>query len=212
MKLSSSSTNFKSKKISFNGNELINKESTHRKQGKILYEKENLIKKIDKSITDTNEELESLKDEKNKINDNINNIKKQYFKNFMKKYNFDDLNDFEPFTIEKMNSLSQELKVKEVKLLDIERKLKLIEDIQKKIEEIEDELEKLKKLKNSKEQEKKKDEIDFSKSNTYLNEYKKTNESKLNEINDIAVHKVILHRNFWETENKFRLFLSSSDS
>jgi hypothetical protein len=30
----------------------------------------------------------------------------------MKKYNFEDLNDFEPFTIEKMNALSQELKIK----------------------------------------------------------------------------------------------------
>ena len=188
-------------------NELINKESTHRKQGKILHEKENLIKKIDKSITDTNEELESLKDEKNKINDNINNIKKQYFKNFMKKYNFDDLNDFEPFTIEKMNSLSQELKVKEVKLLDIERKLKLIEDIQKKIEEIEDELEKLKKLKNSKEQEKKKDEIDFSKSNTYLNEYKKTNESKLNEIKEIQDNIKKNNENIMKLDERIRKLL-----
>ena len=103
----------------------------------------------------------------------------------MKKYGFDDLSDFEPFTLEKMNSLSQELKVKEVKLLDIERKLKIIEDIKTKIDDIEDEVEKLKKLKEAKEQEKKKGENDYMKSSNYLNEHKQTNENKINEIKGI---------------------------
>ena len=103
----------------------------------------------------------------------------------MKKYDLEDLNDFEPFTIEKMNSLSQELKIKEIKLLDIDRKLKIIEDTQTKIDDIEKEIEKLKKLKNSKEKEKKKIETDFTKSSTYLSEYKKTNEEKINEIKTI---------------------------
>ena len=169
-------------------NELVNKESTYCKQKEILYEKEALIKKIDKNITDTNDELESLNNEKNKINENINSIKNQYFKNFMSKYNFENLNDFESFTLEKMNSLSQELKIKEIKLLDIERKLKFIEDIQIKIKDTEIELEKIKKLKNIKEEEKTKGENDFSKLNNYLNEYKKTNESKLNEIKEIQVN------------------------
>ena len=173
------------KKYELLKNELVNKELTHCKQGEILNEKEALIMKIDKSIAETNYELKTLNEKKNKITENVNSIKRQYFKNFMKKYNFEDLNDFEPFTIEKMNALSQELKIKEVKLLDIERKLKLIEDIQIKIEETESELEKLKKLKNRKEQEKKQSEIDFNESNNYLNEYKKSNESKLNEIKEI---------------------------
>ena len=117
-------------------NELSNKESTHRKQRDILSEKEKIIKNLDKSISETNKELDSLNEEKNNIIDSINNIKKQYFKNFMKKYGFDDLSDFEPFTLEKMNSLSQELKVKEVKLLDIERKLKIIEETKTKIRQL----------------------------------------------------------------------------
>jgi D-alanine-D-alanine ligase len=36
-------------------------------------------------------------------------------------------------------------------------------------------------------------------------------ESKLNEINDIAVHKVILHRNFWETGNNEQCFLNNNN-
>ena len=165
--------------------ELTNKESTHRKQRDILKEKETLIKNIDKNISETNNELDSLNIEKNNLIENINSIKNQYFKNFLKKYDLKDLSDFEPFTIEKMNSLSQELKIKEVKLLDIDRKLKLIEDIQNKIDDIENDIEKLKKSKTSKEKEKKKIETDFSKSSNYLDEYKKTNEEKINEIKTI---------------------------
>ena len=118
-------------------NEIINKESTHLKQREILKEKENLIKNIDKSIADTNNELEALNGEKNNIIENINSVINQYFKNFMQKYDLEDLNDFEQFTIEKMNALSQKLKIKEVKLLDIERKLKIIDDIQIKIDNTE---------------------------------------------------------------------------
>ena len=166
-------------------NELNNKESTHIKQREILKEKEKLIKNIDNSISETNNELKSLNNDKNNIIDDINSIKKQYFKNFMKKYDLDNLDDFKQFTIEKMNSLSQELKIKEVKLLDIDRKLKIIGDIQTKIDNIENEIEKLKNLKNTQEQEKKKGEDDLIKSSNYLNEYKKTNEAKLNEIKTI---------------------------
>ena len=50
----------------------------------------------------------------------------------MQKYNLTNLDDFEQFTIEKMNALSQELKLKEIKILDIERKLKALEETQKK--------------------------------------------------------------------------------
>ena len=65
----------------------------------------------------------------------------------MQKYNLTNLDDFEQFTIEKMNALSQELKLKEIKILDIERKLKALEETQKKIEDLEEETEKLKKKK-----------------------------------------------------------------
>jgi hypothetical protein len=57
----------------------------------------------------------------------------------MQKYNLSNLDDFEQFTIEKMNALSQELKMKEIKILDIERKLKALEETQRKIEDLEEE-------------------------------------------------------------------------
>ena len=188
-------------------NELINKESIHRKQRDILNEKEKLIKNIEKSISEVNNELESLNEEKKNLNDNINNIKKQYFKNFMNKYELKDLNDFEPFTIEKMNSLSQELKIKEVKLLDIERKLKIIEDTQTKIDDIENEIEKLKKLKTTQEQEKKKGEADYIKSSNYLNEYKKTNENKINEIKTIQENIKKNNENIMKFDERIRKLL-----
>ena len=65
----------------------------------------------------------------------------------MNKYNLTNLDDFEQFTIEKMNALSQELKLKEVKILDIERKLKTIDETQKKIDDMEEETESIKKKK-----------------------------------------------------------------
>ena len=188
-------------------NELTNKESTHRKQREILNEKETIIKKIDKSIAETNNELKSLNEEKDKINENINSVKKQYFKSFMKKYGFKDLSDFEPFTLEKMNSLSQELKIKEVKLLDIERKLKIIEDTQKKIDETEGEIEKLKNLKKTQEQEKKKGETDLVKSTNYLNEFKKTNEAKLNEIKTIQDNIKKSNENIMKLDERIRKLL-----
>ena len=188
-------------------NELINKESTHSKQKEILSEKEQLIKNLNKSISETNEELESLNQEKNNIINNINSIKKQYFKNFMKKYNLDDLSDFEPFTIEKMNSLSQELKIKEVKLLDIDRKLKIIEDTQSKIKDIEDEIEKIKKIKSSKEKEKQKGENEYIKSSNYLVEYKKTNENKINEIKSIQDNIKKNNENIMKLDERIRKLL-----
>ena len=166
-------------------NELNNKESTYKKQKDILKEKEKLIKKIEKNISEVNDEIESINSEKSDLNNSINNIKKQYFKSFMQKYNLSNLDDFEQFTIEKMNSLSQELKLKEVKLLDIERKLKLIEETQSKIDEIEEEIDNFKKKKTEKELQKKKLETDFTKSSKYLDEFKATNESKLNEIKQL---------------------------
>lgn len=188
-------------------NELSNKESTHRKQRDILKEKEILIKNLDKNISETNKELDSLKEEKNNIIDSINSIKKQYFKNFMNKYGLDDLSDFEPFTLEKMNSLSQELKIKEVKLLDIERKLKIIEDTKTKIEDIEEEVEKLKKLKDTKEQEKKKGENDYVKSSNYLNEHKQANENKINEIKGIQDNIKKNNENIMKLDERIRKLL-----
>ena len=163
-------------------NELNNKETTFQKQKGILKEKEILIKKIEKDISSLNNDLDSINSEKNDLNESINKIKKQYFESFMQKYNLTSLSDFEQFTIEKMNSLSQELKLKEIKILDIERKLKLFQDSKNKIEEIEEETEKLQKKKSEKESQKKKLESDYNNVNKYLSEFKLTNVNKLNEI------------------------------
>ena len=152
-------------------NELNNKETTFQKQKGILKEKEILIKKIEKDISSLNNDLDSINSEKNDLNESINKIKKQYFESFMQKYNLTSLSDFEQFTIEKMNSLSQELKLKEIKILDIERKLKLFQDSKNKIEEIEEETEKLQKKKSEKESQKKKLESDYNNVNK-LNEIK----------------------------------------
>ena len=188
-------------------NELNNKESTYKKQKDILKEKEKLLKNLEKSIAEVNNELESINSEKNDLNDSINNIKKQYFKNFMNKYNLRNLDDFEQFTIEKMNALSQELKLKEVKILDIERKLKTIEETQKKIDDMEEETESIKKKKSKKEQEKKKCENDFEKANNYLNEYKVTNEDKLNEIKNIQESIKKSNENIMKFDERIRKLL-----
>ena len=188
-------------------NELNNKESTYKKQKDILKEKEKLLKNLEKSIAEVNNELESINSEKNDLNDSINNIKKQYFKNFMNKYNLTNLDDFEQFTIEKMNALSQELKLKEVKILDIERKLKTIEETQKKIDNMEEETESIKKKKSKKEQEKKKCETDFAKANNYLNEYKATNEDKLNEIKKIQESIKKSNENIMKFDERIRKLL-----
>ena len=188
-------------------NELNNKESTHKKQKDILKEKEKLLKNLEKSIAEVNNELESINSEKNDLNDSINNIKKQYFKNFMNKYNLTNLDDFEQFTIEKMNALSQELKLKEVKILDIERKLKTIDETQKKIDDMEEETESIKKKKSKKEQEKKKCETDFAKANNYLNEYKATNEDKLNEIKKIQESIKKSNENIMKFDERIRKLL-----
>ena len=188
-------------------NELNNKESTYKKQKDILKEKEKLLKNLEKSIAEVNNELESINSEKNDLNDSINNIKKQYFKNFMNKYNLTNLDDFEQFTIEKMNALSQELKLKEVKILDIERKLKTIDETQKKIDDMEEETESIKKKKSKKEQEKKKCETDFAKANNYLNEYKATNEDKLNEIKKIQESIKKSNENIMKFDERIRKLL-----
>ena len=188
-------------------NELNNKESTYKKQKDILKEKEKLLKNLEKSIAEVNNELESINSEKNDLNDSINNIKKQYFKNFMNKYNLTNLDDFEQFTIEKMNALSQELKLKEVKILDIERKLKTIDETQKKIDDMEEETESIKKKKSKKEQEKKKCENDFEKANNYLNEYKATNEDKLNEIKKIQESIKKSNENIMKFDERIRKLL-----
>ena len=188
-------------------NELNNKEATLQKQKTILKEKEKLIKKLEKDITEVNNDLESINSEKKDLNDSINNIKKQYFKNFMQKYNLTSLEDFEQFTIEKMNSLSQELKLKEIKILDIERKLKLMKDSKNKIEEIEEDIDKLQKRKSEKEKEKKKLESDFTKSNNYLSEFKSTNENKLNEIKLIQENIKKGNENIMKLDERIRKLL-----
>ena len=162
-------------------NDLNNKEVMNKKLKDALKEKEKLIKSLERNIAEVNEELESINSQKEDLTKSINSIKKQYFRNFMQKYNLSNLEDFEQFTIEKMNSLSQELKLKEVKILDIERKLQLIEETKKKIEEIEEEIDSIKQKKSEKELQRKKIESDYNKSNKYLSEFKSTNEAKLEE-------------------------------
>jgi structural maintenance of chromosome 1 len=188
-------------------NELNNKEITFRKQKDSLKDKEKAIKKLEKNIAEVNNELESINSEKSDLTISINNIKKQYFRNFMQKYNLSSLDDFEQFTIEKMNSLSQELKVKEVKILDIERKLKLMEDSEKKISEIEEEIEKIQSKKSEKETQKKKLEKEFTKSNNYLSEFKATNESKLAEIKNIQENIKKGNENIMKLDERIRKLL-----
>ena len=125
----------------------------------------------------------------------------------MQKYNLTSLEDFEQFTIEKMNSLSQELKLKEIKILDIERKLKLMKDSKNKIEEIEEDIDKLQKRKSEKEKEKKKLESDFTKSNNYLSEFKSTNENKLNEIKLIQENIKKGNENIMKLDERIRKLL-----
>ena len=188
-------------------NELNNKETTFQKQKGILKEKEILIKKIEKDISSLNNDLDSINSEKNDLNESINKIKKQYFKSFMQKYNLTSLSDFEQFTIEKMNSLSQELKLKEIKILDIERKLKLFQDSKNKIEEIEEETEKLQKKKSEKESQKKKLESDYNNVNKYLSEFKLTNVNKLNEIKLIQENIKKGNENIMKLDERIRKLL-----
>ena len=188
-------------------NELNNKEATFKKQKESLKDKEKAIKKLEKNIAEVNSELESINSEKSDLTISINNIKKQYFRNFMQKYNLSSLDDFEQFTIEKMNSLSQELKLKEVKILDIERKLKLMEESEKKISEIEEEIEKIQNKKSEKETEKKKLEKEFTKSNNYLSEFKATNESKLAEIKTIQENIKKGNENIMKLDERIRKLL-----
>ena len=188
-------------------NELNNKEATHKKQKDILKEKEKSIKKLEKNINEVNSELDAINTEKNNLNESINNIKKQYFKSFMKKYNLSNLDDFEQFTIEKMNALSQELKLKELKIFDIERKLKLLEETQKKIDDIEEEIDKIKEKKSTKEVEKKKLETEYLKANNYLSEYKATNEDKINEIKNIQENIKKNNENIMKLDERIRKLL-----
>ena len=188
-------------------NELNNKEATHKKQKDILKEKEKSIKKLEKNINEVNSELDAINTEKNNLNESINNIKKQYFKSFMKKYNLSNLDDFEQFTIEKMNALSQELKLKELKIFDIERKLKLLEETQKKIDDIDEEIEKIKEKKSTKEVEKKKLETEYLKANNYLSEYKATNEDKINEIKNIQENIKKNNENIMKLDERIRKLL-----
>ena len=188
-------------------NELNNKEATFQKQKLNLKEKEKLIKKIEKDISSLNSDLDSINSEKNDLNESINKIKKQYFKSFMQKYNLTSLSDFEQFTIEKMNSLSQELKLKEIKILDIERKLKLFQDSKNKIEEIEEKTEKLQKKKSEKESQKKKLESDYNDANKYLSEFKSTNVNKLNEIKLIQENIKKGNENIMKLDERIRKLL-----
>ena len=188
-------------------NELNNKETTLEKQKENIKDKEKSIKKLEKNISEVNDELETINSEKEDLTNNINNIKKQYFRNFMQKYNSSSLDDFEQFTIEKMNSLSQELKLKEIKILDIERKLKLMEESQKKIDQIEEDIEKIQKKKQEKETQKKKLETDFTKSNNYLSEFKETNESKLSEIKNIQENIKKGNENIMKLDERIRKLL-----
>ena len=174
---------------------------------KLSEDLKNIMLEQEKNEEDLKNQKKFVNGEKNNIIENINNVKKQYFKNFMQKYNLEDLNDFEQFTIEKMNSLSQKLKIKEVKLLDIDRKLKIIEDIQTKIDNTENEIEKLKNLKSTQEQEKKKGDSDLIKSSNYLNEYKKTNEAKLNEIKTIQDNIKKNNENIMKLDERIRKLL-----
>jgi chromosome segregation ATPase len=99
------------------------------------------------------------------------------------------------------------LKSKEIKLLDIERKLKTLEETQKKIDELEEETEKIKEKKSSKELEKKKGETDLIKSTNYLNEYRATNESKLNEIKNIQENIKKANENIMKYDERIRKLL-----
>lgn len=165
--------------------ELNNNENLHRKQRDIWSEKENVIKYTEKCVEDETKNLEKLTKNKEDLSDKINNIKIQYFRDFMKKYHLKNLDDFEQFTIEKINALTQNLKIKDEKLIDIERKLKTFEEIQQKIDDIENDIENYTKLKSNSEKNKQKYEKEYNKANQNLQEFKKSNENRLNDIKNL---------------------------
>lgn len=98
--------------LEINKKNIQSKQNVYDNQRKLLSEKEIIFSNCENSIKEINDKIEQLNNEKNKIDYELNSVKKQFFSDFMSKNKLKDLKDFEPFSINEVKRLSYELKEK----------------------------------------------------------------------------------------------------
>ena len=155
--------------------ELNNKNNLLNEKNKNINNCENQIKIIEKDIKNLNEKY-------NKTEDELNNVKKEFFSNFMKKYDLKDLNDFNQFSLNEIKKLSNNLKEKEEKILLIQSKIKYLNEFEETLINLDTSIEQNKN--NKKDLENKKYSF-IQEKNSLLEEYEKFKENNNDSINKI---------------------------
>ena len=139
---------------------------------------ENDIKEIDSNIKDVNQKIEKNEQE-------IEKMKKEFYSDFLQKYNLTSLKDFEKFSLKEMQKLSDELKLKEEKLIIINNKLNALTQIEELIEKQEEELKNDKESKEELEGEKKKLEKEIKEVSKEYEEYKKEHNISIEKLDEM---------------------------
>ena len=185
--------------LEMNKKNLESKKSLLDKNINLLNEKENIYLNCENSIKELNDKIDNINNEKEKINSELNGVKEQFFSNFMNKNNLKDLKEFEPFSINEVKRLSNELKEKEEKLFILENKIKSINNFEENIINYDTELEIEKKNKNDLEKEKENLKKEYE---ILYKEYEKCNKENGIKINDINKLKDNLSQKYDEIGKK----------
>ena len=185
--------------LEMNKKNLESKKSLLDKNINLLNEKENIFLNCENSIKELNDKIDNINNEKEKINSELNGVKEQFFSDFMNKNKLKDLKEFEPFSINEVKRLSNELKEKEEKLFILENKIKSINNFEENIINYDTELEIEKKNKNDLEKEKENLKKEYE---ILYKEYEKCNKENGIKINDINKLKDNLSQKYDEIGKK----------
>ena len=171
--------------LEINKKNIQSKQNVYDNQRKLLSEKEIIFSNCENSIKEINDKIEQLNNEKNKIDYELNSVKKQFFSDFMSKNKLKDLKDFEPFSINEVKRLSYELKEKEEKSLLIDNKINTINNFEQTLNNLDTQVEIDKKNKKNLENEKEELKIEYDKINNEYEKYNKEHGNKLSKLQEL---------------------------
>ena len=171
--------------IEFKRKNLEIKKEESGKLAERLKEIEGNIKTSQDVLNELDEQLEDANDKIAKTNETITKVKDELYSSFIKKYKLKSLQAFDKFSLNEMQKLSDNLKLKEEKYLILQSQLTSLKNLDIKIDETKNEIQNIKTQKNEIENEKNEIDKHIKALSTKLNEYQSIISSTQNEINNI---------------------------
>lgn len=161
------------------------KEEELKKQAEKFKNLEKNYNNCENSLAEIDEKIEEINIKIAKNEKEITQIKNEFYASFLKKHNLSSLKDFEKFSLNEMQKLSDDLKIKEEKMLILNNTINNLSNIEETIEKAQEQLQILKNEKTEFEKEKKNIEEEMKKVTNEYEQYKKEHNTSITKVDEM---------------------------